>query len=168
MSNDIPDGVAGVFETASAFERTDDGFQSTTTPFEAAVTVTEGSTDWKHRYVVTIAVPGLDSATVDPVAEIVVTDWFETLERRLEAAPGATRASVELTEFAVERVDKAVHVEYVFEWGNPDSGVEIARTLIEYVEGTYVEGIIPGYDYQPPVSDLLSNASQSGESGTPL
>ncbi|MEF8975818.1 MAG: DUF5813 family protein, partial [Halapricum sp.] len=44
--------------------------------------------------------------------------------------------------------------------------------FVEYVEGTYVEGAVPGYDYEPPVADLLNQAqsggSQGDRGGTPL
>ena len=54
--------------------------------------------------------------------------------------------------------------------GSERQGLDVAKTFVEYVEGTYVEGVVPGYDYRPPVSDLLSQAGQGdGErGGTPL
>ena len=37
--------------------------------------------------------------------------------------------------------------------------------MIDFVEGTYVQGVIPGYEYTEPVSDLLSAARQQGGGG---
>jgi hypothetical protein len=39
-------------------------------------------------------------------------------------------------------------------------GVDDAAAFINYVEGTYVQGIIPGYDYREPVARLLDRARQ--------
>ena len=46
-----------------------------------------------------------------------------------------------------------------------------AVTVVEYVEGTYVEGIIPGYEYTGPVTRLIQQATDAaggGKGGTPL
>ena len=168
MTEEFPDTVARAFEDADAFERAADGYEITTSAFGGTVTVTETDEEWTHTYSLTVEVPDLDNATTDHVAEVVVTDWVETLERRLEDAPKSTRASVELTAFDIEHDQQTVTIDYEFEWGNPERAVDIAKTFAEFVEGTYVEGIIPGYEYDSPVSELLSSASQSGESGTPL
>jgi len=46
--------------------------------------------------------------------------------------------------------------------------------VIDYVEGTYVQGVIPGYEYGEPVAGLLDRAQQNADSddatrgGTPL
>ncbi|HET7324617.1 MAG TPA: DUF5813 family protein, partial [Halococcus sp.] len=61
------------------------------------------------------------------------------------------------------RVDETVVIECAFIHDNPTRAAEAAKALIEYVEGTYVEGIVPGYSYLPPVADLLSRARQHGE-----
>lgn len=167
MTDDIPETAQTSFEQHEAIEHTPEGFEITTTVFDGFVTASEGP-EYKHTYTVTVYVPTLDSATVEGVGEVVATDWRETFERRLEDVSQATRASVELHDFAVETLDEELQVTYTFEWGNEDRAAKIAKTFVEYVEGTYVEGIIPGYEYEPPVSDLLASASQSGNSGTPL
>jgi len=48
---------------------------------------------------------------------------------------------------------------------NERRGVDDAGALIDFVEGTYVQGVIPGYEYTAPVSDLLSAARQQGGGG---
>lgn len=157
--------VRDVFENHETFETASDGYAVTTTAFDGTVTISESETT---SYTVTVWVPTLDAATEGEVGDIVQLDWFETLERRLEDAPRATRTSVTLDTFDVKEVGEEVRVTYEFSTGFPETGADVAKTFVEFVEGTYVEGIIPGYEYEPPVSDLISSASQSGDQGTPL
>jgi hypothetical protein len=145
------------FENHDAYECEGGAFSLTTTPFDGRVTVCDS------RYRVRVEVPTLDGATEESVADAVADGWFETFERRLEDAPGATRAAVEVPEPTVERVDETVVAECEFSHENPAHAAEAGKTLIEYVEGTYVEGIVPGYSYLPPVADLLSRARQHGD-----
>jgi hypothetical protein len=83
----------------------------------------------------------------------------------------ATRADLTLDDLAVDRRGLEVRVTFEFTWPDADRAVAIAKTLVEYVEGTYVEGIVPGYSYEPPVADLISQAETGGDAergGTPL
>ncbi|WP_436936158.1 DUF5813 family protein [Halovenus marina] len=161
----MTDSSVEAFERHDDFERRGDEFALQTIPFENAVTVHERETS--TEYALTVRVPTLDGTTADDVGPTVERDWFETLQRRLEDAPKATRAAVELADFTVTKAGETVDIEYRFTWPNPTQAADIVKTLAEYVEGTYVEGVIPGYEYEPPVADLLESASQSGE-GTPL
>ncbi len=145
------------FETHNAYEPQDGAFSLTTTPFEGRVAVEDS------HYHVRVEVPTLTGATEESVADAVADGWFETFALRLEDAPGATRANVEIPEPTVERVDSRVVVECEFTHENPAHAAEAGKTLIEYVEGTYVEGIVPGYSYLPPVADLLSRAREHGD-----
>jgi hypothetical protein len=164
---DTPAAVETAFEDHGSLSPDDAGATVTTTAFDGVVTAapTDGV---GHSYTVTVQAPTLGAATADEVGDAVATDWLRTFRRRLSDAPKATRAVVELESFTAEREGETVRVEYVFEHGNPTAAAAIATTFAEFVEGTYVEGIVPGYDYQPPVAGLLSQASQGGESGTPL
>jgi hypothetical protein len=166
MTADTPEQVGTAFSNHGAFEPSDDGFRLTTTVFETVVATTEDGGD--VTYTVTVEVPTLEAATAEEVGETLAESWAETLTRRLEEAPKSTRARLELDGFGLEEVGDALQIEYAFTWGNPTRAIEIAKTLAEYVEGTYVEGIVPGYDYKPPVSSLLADASHDGEGGTPL
>ena len=166
MSTDVPEPVATAFDQHEAYERSGDRFALATVAFDGEVTVVGDGE--RTRYLVTVHAPTIQAATADHVGDAVVRGWLETLERRLAEAPKATRASVALVEFDVEELGDEVRVEYTFEWGDPGRAAEIAKTFVEYVEGTYVEGIVPGYEYEPPVSDLIAGASQGGEGGTPL
>jgi hypothetical protein len=152
------------FAAHDAYERDDEGFSLTTTPFDGRVEIEDS------RYRVRVAVPTLDGATEETVDNVVEDGWFETLTLRLADAPGATRADIDVPEPTVERAEGTVVVEFAFVHGDPTRAAEAAKALIEYVEGTYVEGVVPGYSYQPPVADLLSRAREhgdgEGESGT--
>lgn len=167
MTPAVPESVRETFDEHDAFEQREGEYVLTTTTFEGTVTA-QTVNEWKHRYTLTVRVPTLDAATTDDVGDIVSVDWLETLERRLEDAPKAIRRSVTLSTFDVEQVDDKVLVTYTFESGNPEEATRIVKAFGEYVEGTYAEGIIPGYEYVGQVADLLSDASQSGERGTPL
>jgi hypothetical protein len=106
------------------------------------------------------------------VGDAVAEGWFETLELRLEDAPKATRATVDLDEFTVERDGDDVVTTYAFTLGDADRAADVAKAFVEYVEGTYVEGIVPGYNYEGKVADLVSDAASGGGEGevggTPL
>jgi hypothetical protein len=166
---DLPESVERAFDYHDAFERDGDAYLVTTTAFEGRVTAVDGP-EYFSAYTVTVRVPTLNGATADDVGDAVENGWFDTLERRLEDAPKATRADVDLETFDVERDGEDVYITYGFEWGNADKAADIAKTFVEYVEGTYVEGVIPGYEYVEPVSNLVEAASQEGGGGggTPL
>ena len=151
------DETADAFEAHDAYERDGEEFSLSTTPFDGRVAVEDS------HYRVRVEVPTLAAATEESVAEAVADGWFETLALRLEDAPGATRADVEVPEPTVEQVGETVVVECEFVHENPERAAEAAKALLEYVEGTYVEGIVPGYSYLPPVADLLSRARRHGE-----
>jgi len=68
----------------------------------------------------------------------------------------------------VDAHDGTVRIEYVFADRSPATAADIATAFAEFVEGTYVEGVVPGYEYEPPVADLLAQASQGEKGGTPL
>lgn len=149
-----------------SFESEADEHRLSTIVFDAWVSVeTRADGD---QYTVRIRVPALDHATEDQVGPTVRKDWLETFERRLQDAPKATRAAVSLDDLTVEDDGDTVTVRYLFTDRDPATAVDIAKTFGEFVEGTYVEGIVPGYEYEPPVAELLSDASQGGNGGTPL
>jgi len=161
MTEALPDRAGRAFDAHAAFERTDGWFDLSTTAFDARVTAA-ATDDGALRYTLEVRAPTLQSATADDVGASVAEGWFETYERRLEDAPMAVRHDVALAEQRVfEEAGDAVAV-FTFEWGTADRAPAIAKALAEYVEGTYMEGIVPGYEYVPPVADLLADARQSG------
>jgi hypothetical protein len=162
---DIPDRFVRPFEAHEAFERTDEGeFSLETTRLGTRVTAAE-TDDRALRYTVTVRAPMLSTAVIgDPVGPAVEDGWFDTYELRLEDADGAVRHDVELGDYTVTERDGEADATFEFEWGNADQAPAIAKAIAEFVEGTYVEGVVPGYEYGPPVSDLLSSARQ-GDGG---
>lgn len=168
----MPADARAAFEDHDGFEPDEDGYAVTTTPFDGRITAEETDAEWALAYTVTIEVPTLDAAVAESVGSAVADGWLDTFERRLEDAPKATRTTVELEAFEVTAREGTVTVEYGFTNGSPEQAASIAKTFAEYVEGTYVEGIVPGYDYQPPVAGLLDNARSGGaegeRGGTPL
>lgn len=166
----LPEKAERAFGVHEAFERDGDEFILTTTAFDGRVTAAE-TDDWALRYTVTVRAPMLSTAVESEVVGPAVEDgWFDTFALRLEDAPGAVRESVELSDLNVFEDDGDAVAVFAFEWGNADRAPDIAKALAEYVEGTYVEGVVPGYDYGEPVASMLSQASQGegGGSGTPL
>jgi len=162
---DVPDAVADVFESRDTFVPSGDGYVVETTSFAGHVTASEGE-KWKTNYEVTVRAPTLQAATADEVGDAVRDGWFETFERRLEDAPKATRVAVDLDEYTVEYDDEEVVVTYRFSLGGEREAADVAKAFVEYVEGTYVEGIIPGYNYVGVVADLMDSASTGGSEGS--
>ncbi|MXR52206.1 hypothetical protein GRX03_11410 [Halovenus sp. WSH3] len=172
MTEEIPDSAREAFEAHEKITATEEGYAVDTTVFDGYVRASDGP-DWKNTYTVTVFVPTLSAAAAEAVGPAVEDGWRDTLERRLGDAPQSTRAAVDLHDLSVEEIDDELQITFTFEFGNADRAAEIAKTFVEYVEGTYVEGIVPGYEYEPPVADLLSEASQADDSsarrgGTPL
>ncbi|MUV89944.1 hypothetical protein GJ629_08595 [Halapricum sp. CBA1109] len=172
MTEQTPTAAREAFETADAIDATGDRYRVTSTPFDGWVEAAEADAEWALQYTVTVEVPTLQSVTEGAVGPAVLDGWRDTLERRLADAPGATRVSVDLDSLDVREVADTVVVEYVFTLGSPDTAAAVAKTFVEYVEGTYVEGIVPGYEYTGVAADLLSNAQSGGaegeRGGTPL
>jgi len=170
MTDELPADAERALAAHEAVAPTDGDYAVTSTVFNATVTAS-GDEESGTRWTVTVTVPSLVAATSDPVGEAVADGWFQTLERRLADAPAATRADLELADLSVERRGLEVVVRFAYDWPDADRAVAIAKTLVEYVEGTYVEGIIPGYSYEEPVTNLLSQAETGGDAtrgGTPL
>lgn len=167
MTDSLPAPVRRAAADRNVFELTDDGVAVGTTVFEGTVRASAAPGE-DLAFVVGVTVPTLSAAAADDVSEVVVEDWFETLERRAAEAGKATRKPVAFTSVEVYRGPETATVEYRYRSEDAGRGLAIAKTLVEYVEGTYLEGIVPGYDYVGPVADLLATASQSGEGGTPL
>ena len=162
---DVPDDVANVFDARDVFVPAGSGYVVETTSFEGHVTASEGE-KWRTDYEVTVRAPTLQAATADEVGPAVREGWLDTLERRLEDAPKATRVAVDLEEYTVEADDEEVVVTYRFSLGGERQAADVAKAFVEYVEGTYVEGIVPGYDYVGVVADLMSAASTGGSEGS--
>ncbi|MFB6101903.1 MAG: DUF5813 family protein [Haloplanus sp.] len=153
--------AARAFRDQGSFERVGDGrYQLTTTTFDAVVTATER--DGRIEFEVQVRAPSLSAATADEVAAVVEEGWVETFDLRVADAGGVTRGDHDLDP-DVRVTDDEVVVEAGFTDINERRGVDDAAAIINYVEGTYVQGIIPGYDYVDPVAGLIEGARGASE-----
>ena len=161
--DELPDRVRRAFRDHGSFEPADEGvWTATTTAFDADVeaeTSPEGG--GRIRFSVTVRVPTLSAVTVDEVAPVVETGWTDTFERRVVDVGGITRGDHEFDP-RVERDVEAVVVSFTLTDLNERRGVDDAGALIDFVEGTYVQGVIPGYEYTEPVEGLISSARRQG------
>ena len=148
--------------------RADDRYAVTTTAFDADVAI--GAADGHATFAVTARVPMLDAVTADRVAPVVEDGWFDTFALRLEDVDGVLRGSDDV-DVAVERAGDEAVVRVELADLDAARGAADAVAVVEYVEGTYVEGVIPGYDYTEPVTNLLQQAADAAggsRGGTPL
>lgn len=175
MTDNLPEAAARAFEAHDAFAPATEGYRIETTRFDARLTANDDAdAEWALAYELTVRAPMLSTAVADDAEEdvgpAVEEGWFETFVLRLEDAPDAVRDSVEIDLDVRERAGEAV-ITYRFEWGNADRAAAIAKAFAEFVEGTYMQGVVPGYDYGPPVSEMLASARSAGGdegSGDPM
>ncbi len=155
-----------------------DGFDTDTeptayqqTPF--TVTTTVGET----TVIVEAGLPTLDAVVTDTDVGAAVADgWYETLALRLADVAPATKWDAADIETSVERTNKRVRAVYQFPLRYPRRVGEDIAAIAQFVEGTYLQGVIPGYEYDDPVAGLLARASDQAGSddvdptrgGTPL
>lgn len=170
MTDEVPAPARRAFDAHDAFSENEGSYRLETTDFDGRVTATDAEQEWALRYTVTVRAPTLDAAVEEDVGPNLREGWLDTLELRVGDAPGAVRERVTLDDHAVRTEGEEVVVEYVFTHGNPDRAPDIAKAMAEYVEGTYMEGIVPGFTYRPPVADLLDEATrgEGKEGGGPM
>jgi len=159
-----PAGLARAVDAHRAFEPDSDAqttFVSTTTAFDGVVDAE--TTDDGVSFAVTVTVPMLSTVTDDELAPIVEDGWYETFERRVTDVGAIFRTERDLTP-QVTHDDREAVVTVTLTDTNVERGVDDAAALIDFVEGTYVQGIIPGYTYTDPVAGLLEQARAAGGS----
>ncbi|WP_126662689.1 DUF5813 family protein [Haloterrigena salifodinae] len=162
---DLPDPVARELESHDAFVPREDGagYDLETTVFDATVTADDAEGKRDGEFHITVTLPTLDAAVADEtVASVVEDGWFETLERRLEDTFTVAHTSTHEGP-AVDRSAATVTVTLEYIAWDAAEGVEDAKALIEFVEGTFAQGIIPGYEYQGAAATLLENAQNRGQ-----
>ncbi|RQG91382.1 hypothetical protein EA462_05260 [Natrarchaeobius halalkaliphilus] len=159
----VPPAIEQELESHDAFDQSDEDYTLTTTVFDTTVTAVDTNSGRGSRFLITVTLPTLDAAVAnETVAPVVEDGWFETLERRLEDAFTVSHTDThEKPTVDRDATDVRVTLEYVA--GNARDGVEDAKALIEYVEGTFAQGIIPGYDYRGEAETLLGNAQSRGD-----
>ncbi|WP_380679594.1 DUF5813 family protein [Salinigranum sp. GCM10025319] len=159
--SDVPGRVRRAFADHGRFEAVTEGeYAATSTAFDATATVEEGD-GGEVAFTVEMRVPTLPACVDGEVAEVVADGWYETFELRVSDAGGVTRGEHDLDP-SVRRAGEEVVVTAEYADLNPRRGVEDAAALVTFVEGTFVEGVIPGYDYTGPAASLLSSAREAG------
>lgn len=154
--------VADALSAHRAFEPADDGFAATTTAASARVAVVEMEEGVAIE--LTIRVPTIDAVVAgETVAEVVREGWLETFERRLEDLGGVARGEVGAPTVSADSRDEEVVVETTVRPETPRAAAEDAKAVVDSVEGTWIQGLIPGYDYRAPASELLERARSAGE-----
>ena len=139
------------FETRASFERDGpDAFAVTTTRFDATVRTDDDR--------VTVRLPTLDAVVAgETVADVVEDGWYETLERRLDDVHTVVETD-DASPPELTRDDEQVVL--VVAYGStpePDD----ALAVVDYAEGTWLQGVVPGYDYREPAAGLIEQARQS-------
>ncbi len=164
MTDELPERAVRAFEGHDAFEWDGEWFAVTTTAFDARSTAAE-TDGWALSYTVEVRAPMLSTAVEGSVGPPVEDGWFETYELRLEDAAMSLRDPITFDRHrVVKEAGDAVAV-FEFEFENAGRAPEVVKAIAEFVEGTYMEGIVPGYEYGPPVSTLLSRARHSDSEG---
>lgn len=166
--SDLPGCVRRAFGDNTVFEFAGDSasdrtFEHRNTAFDATVRAVPGD-DRRVTFEVTVRVPMLDAVTADDVASVVEEGWFETFELRVRDVSGIFARQRDVDPEVRALHEEAV-VEATIEDRDPRRGVADAAALVEFVEGTYVQGVIPGYDYEEPVAGLINRARSMAGSG---
>jgi hypothetical protein len=163
MIDDATPGRARrAFDDHGAFAEDDRGYRLVATVFDGRVEV-EGTEGTGLCYRLTVRAPTLSAATEEDVGPSVEAGWLDTYELRLEDAPGAVRDDVALEELTVLTENGTTVVAEFSLVGDADRAPAVAEAVAQYAQGTYVEGVVPGYTYEPPVSELLSRAREAGD-----
>jgi len=143
---------------ADAFEAVDTGYAVASATFEAV------AVPGAETVTVTVELPTIDAVVVgETVADVVVDGWYETLVRRLDGVTTVTPASVAAP--SIERLADRVVVE-VAVTPRADHVAADVLAVVNFVEGTWVGGIIPGYDYVESVQALRTRAAETGGTDT--
>jgi hypothetical protein len=155
--------VDRAFADRDAFESDEESYVAASTPFEAEAEAVRRANRWRLR--VQVTVPTLDAAVAgEDVGDAVANGWFETLSLRLEDAYDVIRSNGATEPPTTERDEDAgeIRVQFAFETTDPRRGVDDAAAIVDFVEGTYVQGVIPGYEYDGPVGQLVRRARRAG------
>jgi hypothetical protein len=163
--SDVEKRIERAFRDEAGFVPVEDEpgvYEATTAAFDTRVAAA-GRTDGRAAFDVTVIAPTLSAATAGEVADVVETGWFETFELRVGDVGGVLRGDRDLAP-AARRTDDRVIVESTFADLDPRRGVADALALINFVEGTYVQGVVPGYEYEGAVAELVTSARRTGGS----
>lgn len=147
--------VESAFDSHERFERADGVFEVVGTDWTASVVPRE------DEYRVRVEVPLIDAVVEESVGSTVSEGWFETFELRVDDVGGVTYADT-TAEPVVVQDGETVVVEAEME-AREGNVAEDALAVVNFVEGTWFEGIIPGYEYTEEVQAMRERARQEGE-----
>jgi hypothetical protein len=154
----IPKAIDEAFRAHDAFVGDGDRYRTETTVCEATATAVPTDGDRAGAFSVIVTVPTIDVAAADEVGSAVTTGWCETFALRLGDAFDVATTS-DHDEPTVERGGGVVTARFEYRAWRADRGVADAKALVDYVEGTYAQGVIPGYEYEGPVASLVEQAA---------
>ncbi|PNW33234.1 UNVERIFIED_CONTAM: hypothetical protein BEN50_18895, partial [Euhalothece sp. KZN 001] len=127
------------------------GRASTAVPTEAGsfslevtvftISVEPSSVDGQPAFDLRVLVPPLGMVTEEPIPSVVEDEWFRTFELRLADIAGATRGHRSLA-VDTERGPAMIAVDITVADQNLDRALADITAVAEYIEGTYVEGLI--------------------------
>ena len=149
---------------------TEAGYRYDQTPFTVVASVEEAAV------VIRITVPSLTAVVVDQVGDAVASGWYDSFRRRVGDVDRALTVDETAVVTETEHTGETVTVTYRRSLTAPDrAGADVAAAA-QFVEGTYLQGVIPGYEYTDPVRSMLQQASAAAGSedldstrgGTPL
>jgi hypothetical protein len=112
-------------------------------------------------YRVRFEAPTLAAVAADEVAPVVDDGWFDTFRRRVADVGAVTRADHDLAP-SVTRAGETVSVTVAYDDLDPTRAADDAAAFVDFLEGTYLQGVVPGYEYDDPVASLLHEARQRG------
>ncbi len=161
-----PEAVAEAFRSHDAFTAEDGAFTTATTVTEATATASPTEGDRAGAFSVTVTAPTIGVAAADEVGPAVVDGWYETFALRLADAFDVARTS-DFDPPSVDRGGGVVTATFEYRAWRASEGVADAKALVDYVEGTYAQGIVPGYDYEDPVASLVQQAAERGGGNGP-
>lgn len=161
MTDESLDAAERAFIDHADFESVGNGaFLAERTPFVGEVHLAEDDGDVSYRVVA--RVPILDEVVVgETVADVIQDGWHETLERRLADAHKVTNASASPPDVAQE--EGTVLVEVTFRDADSQRAPTEAQAILDFILGTWMQGIIPGYEYTENVQALRDRAAQNND-----
>ena len=158
--SELPQRLVRAFGDANAFEPTPEGtYRQTTTVFDTEVAPSVGE-DGESQFLVTARVPLLSDIVESDVAPVVEDGWYETFALRVKDIGDVTVGNHDLDPTVEREAGEAV-ASVEFSDIDPSRGVADAKAFVDYVEGTYVQGVIPGYEYTGPVAGLLAEGRRA-------
>lgn len=154
----IEDRLRNALSRHDKFRSQNSGYEYTGTAFDVTAIVRDGECQ------VRVVLPELDTVVQnETVPDVVRSGWRDTLDRRLKDGPKAAGLQGDI-EYTLEEKDTVVIARYTFTPKSPRVIGEEVSAIATFVEGTYVQGIIPGYEYDEPVTGLIQQAGEQAGS----